>query len=116
MSTGPRNRCRIERAVEALAGPLGKIITHSETAWASMLFSGSRHALTLEFRGAEGFDAAKDFVSAVLKGDWAIPSVVVADSIVPRAAWQLAGNIGASIDIELLLLHDEGAAPKLAAA
>ncbi|HSG34902.1 MAG TPA: hypothetical protein VLA37_10230, partial [Sphingomonadaceae bacterium] len=55
---------RLRDALLELAGGHGRIASHSETAWASITFAGTRHRLELLFEGADGVAAGEALIEA----------------------------------------------------
>ena len=56
---------RLREAVLALAGGYGEVLLHSETAWASITFAGTRHRLRMAFEGAEAVAGGEELVAAL---------------------------------------------------
>ena len=54
---------RLREALMTLAKHRAQVITHSEKAWASITFAGTRHSLTLVFAGADAVEAGEHFVA-----------------------------------------------------
>ena len=52
------------RAVMRLAGPHAELIRHTERAWASITFTGTRHTIALGFEGLDGVAAGEAGVGA----------------------------------------------------
>lgn len=101
-SSGP-----LRRAVQALAANCGCIVTHSERPWASITFAGTRHAMTLEFAGAEAVEAGEAFIAALPDHEFTLPGKLVADASVGAVTHRLLPEPALTVEIELLLL-DEG--------
>lgn len=93
-------------AVLRLAGPEATLLRHGESPWASVTFSGSRHALALAFAGPDGIDAAETFIAALPDHEFAIPGQLVADAAVTAVDHALLPAPAMTVEIELLLLEE----------
>jgi hypothetical protein len=93
-------------AVLALAGEHATLLGHTETTWASITFSGSRHAVSLEFVGNDGADAAERFIEALPDHEFAIPRRLVADATIVAVRHVMVPERRIAIDAELLLLDE----------
>lgn len=104
-----RRRSTAERLLEALAGlAQGKatVLSHAESAWASVTFAGTRHRVALEFRGAEAVEAGECFIAFLPEHEFTLPGQLVADAAVVEVDHQLEPPV-MRVTAELLLL-DEG--------
>lgn len=103
LSASRRLRCspsaRLRSAVLLLAGNAARIASHSERAWASITFAGSRHTITLDFAGAEAVAAGEAFIAA-------LPGTLVADASVGAVTHRLLPDPALTVEIELLLLDE----------
>lgn len=97
---------RLVASLEALAGGHATILRHSERAWASITFSGTRHTLVLTFAGAEAVAAGEQFIAAVPDHEFAIPGQIVADVTVQGADHVLLPEPCLTVELEMLLLED----------
>jgi hypothetical protein len=102
VSTGERLR----EAVLALAGGQGQALRHTEAAWASITFAGTRHRLRLVFEGAEAVAAGEELVAALPEHEFAIPRQLVADATVCGVESTLLPAPRLVVECELLLLED----------
>ena len=97
---------RLREAILALAGGHGAVIDHSEKAWASITFAGSRHALRLRFEGADAVDAGEELVATLPDHEFGIPGQLVADAEVVAVVSALLPVPRMEVTCELLLLED----------
>jgi hypothetical protein len=93
-------------AITDLAGPRGELVRHSERAWASITFSGTRHLMVLAFSGNEAIAAGEHFIAALPEHEFAIPRQLVADATVISADHTTLPEPKLVVEIELLLLED----------
>lgn len=98
---------RLRRAVLTLAGDKAQVLAHSETGWASITFTGTRHAMSLEFRGVDAVETGEAFIAALPDHEFALPRTLVADAAITSADHTLLPEPRLAVGIELLLL-DEG--------
>ena len=102
---GPGIRLR-EQLVE-LAGGRAEVLSHEETAWASVTFAGTRHRLALAFEGTEAIAAGEAFIALLPEHEFAIRGQLVADATVPSVDHRLSPEPRLVLTCELLLLDDE---------
>lgn len=62
----------------ALAGGAGTVRVHSERAWASITFSGTRHTVQIRFEG-DAIDGGEAMIEAAPEHEYTIPGQLVAD-------------------------------------
>jgi hypothetical protein len=96
---------RLRDALIELTGCERPILSHSETAWASITFAGTRHRLELLFEGAEAVAAGETFIAELPEHEFAIPRQLVADAAVVEVDHRLDPP-RLAVTIELLLLED----------
>ncbi len=97
---------RLREAVLALAGGQGEVLQHSETAWASITFAGTRHRLRIAFEGTEAVAGGEELVAALPEHEFEIPRQLVADATVCGVESTLLPSPRMVVDCELLLLED----------
>lgn len=97
---------RLRAALEQLGAHRGQILTHTERAWASITFAGTRHALALHFAGPEGVEAGEHLVSELPEHEFAIAGQLVADARITEVEHRLAPSPRMIVRCELLLLED----------
>ena len=93
-------------ALDRLAGGHGFVLMHSQRAWASITFSGTRHTLTIAFDGSDAVEAGEEFVAALPDHEFSIPGQLVADATVARAEQRTLPEPRLMVECELLLLED----------
>ena len=97
---------RLRQALMVLAEHQGQIITHSEKAWASITFAGTRHSLSLLFAGEDALEAGERFVAALPDHEFAIPGQLVADAGIVEVEHRLSPSPHMVVQCDLLLLED----------
>lgn len=89
-----------------LAGDSADLVHHSERAWSSVTFSGSRHTIRLDFTGSGAMESAETFIAQLPEHEFAIPQQVVADATVTSVEQMALPEPRMLIECELLLLED----------
>ena len=97
---------RLRRAVLALADGRGEVQHHTEKAWASITFAGTRHTLRLVFEGVDAVAAGEELVAALPDHEFAIPRQLVADATITGVESTLLPEPRMLVECELLLLED----------
>jgi len=98
---------RLREALLCLAQGHASLLTHEETAWASITFSGTRHEMMLDFDGAEAVRAGEEFIEELPDHEFRIPGQLVADAAV-RAVDHRFGAEERLVVTAVLLLLEEG--------
>ena len=93
-------------AVLQLAGGKAELLRHAELPWASVTFSGSRHAITLSFAGDEAIAMGEQFIAALPDHEFALARQIVADASVVAVDHALSPEARMTVEVELLLLED----------
>lgn len=101
---GPTDHLR--EALVALGGGHAIVTSHSERAWASITFEGSRHTLKLLFEGAETVAAGEHFIAALPDHEFTIPAQLVADATVIGVDHAMIETERMTVECEILLLRD----------
>lgn len=96
---------RLREAVLKLADGHGEVLNHSETAWASITFAGTRHRLRITFAGDAAVRAGEELVAALPEHEFAIPRQLVADAAVIGVDSTLLPEPRMVAECELLLLE-----------
>lgn len=96
---------RLLAALTDLAQGQARLVRHSETAWASVTFSGTRHRIELEFSGAQAIEAGECFIAFLPEHEFAIPGQLVADATIVHIDHKLEPPL-MHITCELLLLEE----------
>ena len=89
-----------------LGGGKAELVRHSERAWASVTFSGTRHDVTLSFSGDEAVAAGEAFIDALPDHEFAIPRQLVADATVLAVEHTALPEPRLVVEAQLLLLED----------
>ena len=97
---------RLCNALLRMSEHQGQIIDHSERAWASITFAGSRHTVGMLFAGDEAVAAGERFIAALPEHEFAIPGYLVADAAVAEVDHRLLPAPRLAVRCELLLLED----------
>ncbi|MXO51082.1 hypothetical protein GRI42_07175 [Erythrobacter gaetbuli] len=84
----------------------GQVLTHTEKAWASITFAGTRHSLALLFAGDEAVEAGERFVAELPDHEFAIAGQLVADAGVSEVEHRMVPDPRLLVQCELLLLED----------
>jgi hypothetical protein len=106
--TARRRRSPGERLLEALADLAqgkARVLSHTENAWASITFAGTRHRAVLEFNGAEAVEAGECFIAFLPEHEFALPGQLVADATVAEVDHQVEPPL-MRVTCELLLLEE----------
>lgn len=98
---------RLLRSVRAIAGPLAEVVSQTETPWASITFSGSRHTLVLRFAGSDAVSDGELFVTALPEHEFRVRSQLVADAAVTRVDHELLPAPLMEVECEILLLSED---------
>lgn len=97
---------RLVREVMQIAGAHAELLHHSEKAWASVTFSGARHAVRLHFAGNAAMDAADDFIAALPDHEFTIPGWLAADATIVSVDQQALPEPKVTVEAEVLLLEE----------
>jgi hypothetical protein len=97
---------RLRAALADLHAHRGQVVTHTEKAWASITFAGTRHSLAILFAGDEAVEAGEEFVAALPDHEFAIPGQLVADAGVVEVEHRLLPDPRLVVQCELLLLEE----------
>ncbi|MDE2435291.1 MAG: hypothetical protein KGM49_03430 [Sphingomonadales bacterium] len=93
-------------ALLRLAGGSAELVRHSERPWASVTFTGQRHAVLLSFSGAEAVAAGERYAEAVPDHEFALPHKLVADAAVVAMVHTALPEPKLEVEVELLLLDE----------
>ena len=97
---------RVRAALMELTGGQGTALSHSETAWASITFAGTRHEVVLEFCGPEAVAAGEELIERLPDHEFAIPRQLVADASVSTVDHGFGAMERLEVTAVLLLLED----------
>lgn len=98
---------RLEAALIALAEGHGIVISRQETAWASITFSGRRHALRLVFDGVVAAEAGERMIAALPVHEFTVPGQLVADVTVREVDHRLLPDERLEVVVEVLMLEED---------
>lgn len=97
---------RVRAALGKLAAGRGAIISHEETAWASITFSGTRHQVVIEFTGTDAVVAGEDLMEQLPDHEFAIPGQLVADAAITAVDHLFGPEERLTLTCVLLLLEE----------
>ncbi len=103
---GVRASEKLVEQIIALADGHGAVIVHSERAWASATFQGTRHRLMIAYAGNAAFAAGSAMIDALPEHEFNIPGQIVADAQTVRTEKKL-DEVLMVTEIALLLLEDD---------
>jgi hypothetical protein len=83
-----------------------ELLRHSERAWASVTFSGTRHAVVLAFSGKEAVVAGEALIDGLPDHEFTIPGQLVADAAVVRVEHTALPEPRLEVEIEVLMLDE----------
>ncbi|MCC6924766.1 MAG: hypothetical protein IT549_02950 [Novosphingobium sp.] len=93
-------------AVLELAQGQAELLRHSERAWASVTFSGSKHTVVLAFDGADKVLAGETLIDALPEHEFTLPRLLVADAAVVRVEHSALPQPRLEVEVELLVLDE----------
>ncbi len=97
---------RLAMALSALGGHEGVILSHAESAWASITFAGTRHKVVMRFEGIEAVEAGEQLVELLPEHEFTIPGQLVADACVTKVEHLFGPVETLTVTAELLLLEE----------
>lgn len=97
---------RLRQALLELAEHRAQIVTHTEKAWASITFAGTRHSLALLFAGDEAVQAGERFIAVLSEHEFEIPRQLVADAGITEVDHRVAPTPRMVVQCDLLLLEE----------
>ncbi len=89
-----------------LTGGAGSVLAHSEKAWASITFAGTRHEVVLEFCGPEAVAAGEELIERLPDHEFALPGQLVADATVTKVDHRFGAMERLEVTAVLLLLEE----------
>lgn len=98
---------RLLRELREIAGPLAQVISHRETPWASITFTGTRHTMVLRFAGSDAASDGERFVLMLPDHEFRLRSKLVADASIARVDHELLPAPLMEVECELLLLDQD---------
>jgi hypothetical protein len=97
---------RVRAALKGLAGGHGTVLSHDETAWASITFSGTRHRLVLEFCGLEAVAGGEELIERLPDHEFTLPGQLVADATITAVDHRFGAMERLEVTAVLLLLEE----------
>ena len=97
---------RLRQALLSLAGESALILTHDESAWTSITFTGTRHEIVLEFDGREAVEAGELFIADLPDHEFDIPRQLVADASIREVDHHFGVSERMMVTCVLLLLEE----------
>ncbi|MBB3860579.1 hypothetical protein GGQ88_001845 [Novosphingobium hassiacum] len=98
---------RLLREVRELAGPLVELIEHRESPWASITFSGARHAIVMRFSGSDAVSDGERLIALLPDHEFRLRGKLVADASVVRVDHELLPAPLMEVECEILLLDED---------
>jgi hypothetical protein len=97
---------RVRTALMKLTGGSGTVLSHSEKAWASITFAGTRHEVVLEFCGAEAVAAGEELIERLPDHEFSLPGQLVADATIAKVDHRFGAMERLEVTAVLLLLEE----------
>lgn len=97
---------RVREAVLMLAEGRADLLTHEETAWNSITFSGTRHEIMLDFDGEEAVVVGEEFIANLPEHEFTIPGQLVADATIKEVDHRFGADERMVVTAVLLLLEE----------
>ena len=97
---------RLRDALMTLAEGRADLLTHEETAWSSITFTGTRHEVVLEFQGHEAVEVGEEFIAQLPEHEFNIPGQLVADASVREVDHRFGIEERMTVTCVLLLLEE----------
>ncbi|MEP2734778.1 MAG: hypothetical protein ABJP34_00650 [Erythrobacter sp.] len=97
---------RLREALTQLAAGNGTLITHQETAWASITFSGTRHEMVFEFEGPQAVVSGELFAAILPDHEFTVPGQLVADALVTGIDHKTFPQPKMTVSVTVLMLVD----------
>jgi hypothetical protein len=95
----------VEAAIRELANGHAEIGDYRVRSWASITFAGSKHHMTVRFRGPEAVAAGETFVAFLPEHEFCILGHLVADAAITSVSGDPGKYLGVSV--EMLLIEDD---------
>ncbi|MEO0463749.1 MAG: hypothetical protein AAF127_11505 [Pseudomonadota bacterium] len=97
---------RLRDALVRLADGEASVLTHEETAWSSITFTGTRHEVVLDFDGRAAVEAGETFIADLAEHEFRIPGHLVADASVREVDHRFGADERLVVTCVLLLLEE----------
>lgn len=102
----PTTADRAREALMAICGGRGNLVSHFESAWASITFSGTRHQLVLRFEGIEDVEAGETLIERLPHHEFSIPGQLVVDATIIKVEHRFGAFEWLEVTAVLLLLEE----------
>lgn len=97
---------RVREALLELAEGRANLLTHEESSWNSITFSGTRHEVMLDFDGPSAASAGERFIAALPDHEFTIPGQLVADATIREVDHRFGVEERLVVTAVMLLLED----------
>lgn len=97
---------RVRESLMHLTGGHGTVLAHSEKAWASITFAGTRHEVVLEFCGQEAVAGGEALIERLPDHEFTLPGQLVADATVTEVDHRFGAMERLQVTAVLLLLEE----------
>ena len=97
---------RVRSALSGITGGHGTVLEHSEKAWASITFAGTRHEVVLEFCGPDAVAAGEELIERLPDHEFTLPGQLVADATVTKVDHRFGAMERLEVTAVLLLLEE----------
>lgn len=97
---------RVRAALLGLTGGAGTVLAHEEKAWASITFAGTRHAVVMEFCGADAVVAGEELIERLPDHEFTLPGQLVADATITKVDHRFGAMERLEVTAVLLLLEE----------
>ena len=97
---------RLREALLTLAQGTAELVSHEETPWSSITFSGTRHEIALEFIGHAAVETGEAFIAELPEHEFRIPGQLVADASVREVDHRFGEEERMVVTCVLLLLEE----------
>ncbi len=97
---------RIRAALMQLTSGHSTMLSHTEKAWASITFAGTRHEVVLEFCGVEAVAAGEELIERLPDHEFTLPGQLVADATITKVVHRFGAMERLEVTAVLLLLEE----------
>jgi hypothetical protein len=97
---------RVRSGLLGLSAGHGTVLAHSEKAWASITFAGTRHEVVLEFCGAEAVVHGEELIERLPDHEFTLPGQLVADATITKVDHRFGAMERLEVTAVLLLLEE----------
>lgn len=97
---------RVRSGLMQITGGKGTVIGHEETSWASITFAGTRHAVVLEFCGADDVVRGEELIERLPDHEFTLPGQLVADATITKVDHRFGAMERLEVTAVLLLLEE----------